>query len=277
MGEIAPASPLTEFGTALGLTATALLFLQFLSSGRYEGISGQVGLDRTMGFHRVAALVLLGFVILHPLFYVAETLFVDANAAWDRLRGMLSSNRLRTGLLALVGIFVVVGFATIRSISFIRYEFWRVTHGTLAIVVAALSLHHALSVGVYSAEFPLRLVWFVFAFAAAVAIFLVYVMRPWRMWREDWRVDRVTPLSAGVWELVLRGPDATRLRFKGGQFVWMTLSPHRPPFHDHPFSIASAATNLPWLRFVIQEAGDYTSGVGKIAPGTRVARNQIPA
>jgi predicted ferric reductase len=271
MGEIAPASPLTEFGTALGLTATALLFLQFLSSGRYEGISGQVGLDRTMGFHRIAALVLLGFVILHPLFYVAETLFVDANAAWDRLWGMLSSNRLRTGLLALVGIFVVVGFATIRSISFIRYEFWRVTHGTLAIVVAALSLHHALSVGVYSAEYPLRLVWFVFAFAAAVAIFLVYVMRPWRMWREDWRVDRVTPLSAGVWELVLRGPDATRLRFKGGQFVWMTLSPHRPPFHDHPFSIASAATNLPWLRFVIQEAGDYTSGVGKIAPGTRVA------
>ena len=150
LGRIAPASPLTEFGTALGLTATALLFLQFLSSGRYEGISGQVGLDRTMGFHRVAALVLLGFVILHPLFYVAETLFVDANAAWDRLRGMLSSNRLRTGLLALVGIFVVVGFATIRSISFIRYEFWRVTHGTLAIGVAAVSLQIAVSVWVSS-------------------------------------------------------------------------------------------------------------------------------
>jgi len=271
MGRIAPASPLTEFGTALGLTATSLLFLQFLSSGRYERISGQVGLDRTMGFHRIAALVLFGFVILHPLFYVAETLFVDPHAAWDRLWGMLSSNRLRTGVVALVGLFVVVGFATIRSSPFIRYEFWRVSHSTLAIVVAAFSLHHALSVGAYSAEYPLRLVWFIFAFAAAVTIFLVYVVRPWRMWREDWRVDRVTPLAPDVWELVLRGPDATRLRFKGGQFVWMTLSPHRPPFHDHPFSIASAATNLPWLRFVIQEAGDYTSGVGKIAPGTRVA------
>jgi predicted ferric reductase len=271
MGEIAPASPLTEFGTALGLTATALLFLQFLSSGRYEGISGQVGLDRTMGFHRIAALVLLGFVLLHPLFYVVETLLIDPNAAWDRLWGMLSSDRLRTGLLALVGLFVVVGFATIRSSPFIRYEFWRVSHGTLAILVAGLSLHHALAVGTYSAEDPLRLVWLVFALTAAVAIVLAYAVRPWRMWQEDWRVDRIAPLSKGVWELVLRGPDATRLRFKGGQFVWMTLSPHRPPFHDHPFSIASAATNLPWLRFVIQEAGDYTSGVGEIAPGTRVA------
>lgn len=271
VGRVAPASPLSEFGTALGLTATALLFLQFLSSGRYEGISGQVGVDRTMGFHRIAAFVLLGFVVLHPLFYVVETLFIDPNAAWDRLWGMLSSNRLRTGLLALVGLIVIVGFATIRSSPFIRYEFWRVSHGPLAIVVAALSLHHAVSVGVYSAEYPLRLVWFVLALAAAVAIFLVYAVRPWRMWREDWRVDRVTPLSTGVWELVLRGPDATRLRFKGGQFVWMTLSPHRPPFHDHPFSIASAATSLPLLRFVIQEAGDCTSGFGKIEPGNRVA------
>lgn len=271
MGGIAPASPLAEFGTALGLTATALLFLQFLSSGRYESISGQVGVDRTMGFHRIAAFALLGFVVLHPLSYMAETLFIDPAAALDRLWGMLSSNRLRTGFLALVGLMVVVGFATMRSSPFIRYEFWRVSHGTLAILVAGLTLHHALAVGTYSAEYPLRLVWFIFAFAAAVAIFLVYVVRPWRMWREDWRVDRVTPLSKGVWEIILRGPDATRLRFKGGQFVWMTLSPHRPPFHDHPFSIASAATNLPRLRFVIQEAGDCTSGFGKIEPGTRVA------
>ena len=74
MGEIAPASPLTEFGTALGLTATALLFLQFPSSGRYEAISGQVGVDRTMGFHRIAAFVLLGFVVLHPVSYTHLTL-----------------------------------------------------------------------------------------------------------------------------------------------------------------------------------------------------------
>lgn len=271
MGGIVPASPLTEFGTALALTATALLFLQFLSSGRYEGISGRVGIDRTMGFHRIAAIALLGFAVFHPLFYIAETLFIDPVAAWDRLSGMLSSSRLRTGLLALVGLIVLVGFATIRSRPFVLYEFWRVSHGMLAILVAGLTLQHALAVGMYSAEYPLRLVWVVFALAAALAICLVYIVRPWRMWREDWRVDRVTPLAEGVWEMILRGPDATRFRFKGGQFVWMTLSPHRPPFHDHPFSIASAATELPWLRFMIRESGDCTSGFGQIEPGTRVA------
>jgi predicted ferric reductase len=73
------ASPLTEFGTALALTAAALLFLQFLSSGRYESISGRVGIDRTMGFHRIAAYVLLGFALLHPLSYTTETLLVDTS------------------------------------------------------------------------------------------------------------------------------------------------------------------------------------------------------
>ena len=91
------------------------------------------------------------------------------------------------------------------------------------------------------------------------------------MWRENWRVDRVTPLADGVWEMILRGPDATRLHFRGGQFIWMTLAPNRPPFHDHPFSIASTASDLPRLRLVIRESGDCTNDFGRIEPGTRVA------
>ena len=51
----------------------------------------------------------------------------------------------------------------------------------------------------------------------------------------------------------------------------MTLAPHRPPFHDHPFSISSAPTELPKLRLVVGEAGDCTNGFGRIKRGTRVA------
>lgn len=270
-GRSEPAPTLGELGTAFGLTATALLFLQFLSSGRYESISGRVGIDRTMGFHRVAAYGLLAFALFHPLSYTADTLVVDPIAAWHRLTGMLASNHLRTGVLALAGLIVLVGVATIRSRPFIRYEFWRLSHGLIAILVAVLTLQHVLTVGTYSANYPLRAVWFLFALVAVIAIGLVYFIRPWHMWREDWRVERVTPVAEHVWEMILRGPDATRLRFKAGQFIWMTLAPNRPPFHDHPFSIASAASDLPRLRLVIGEAGDCTNEFGHVKPGTRVA------
>jgi predicted ferric reductase len=271
VGGIEPATRLNELGTAFGLTAAALLYLQFFSSGRYESLSGRIGIDRTMGFHRIAAYVLLAFALLHPLSYTFDTLLADPIAAWHRLIGMLASNRLRTGFLALAGLIVIVGVATIRSRPFIRYEYWRISHGLLAIIVAGLTLQHALAAGTYSAEYLLRAVWFLFAFMTAAAVGLVYFIRPWRMWREDWHVERVTPLADRVWEMILRGPDATRLRFRAGQFIWMTLAPNRPPFHDHPFSIASAAADLPRLRLVVRESGNCTNEFGHIEPGTRVA------
>jgi ferric reductase like protein/FAD binding domain-containing protein len=222
-----------------------------------------VGIDRTMGFHRIAAYVLLTFVLLHPLSYSANTFLADPVAAWHRLTGMLASNRLRTGVLAMVGLIVMVGVATIRTRPFMRYEYWRVSHGLLAIAVAGVTLHHALASGIYSTGFPLQVVWFLFAVVAVGSLGLVYLVRPWRMWRENWQVERVNPLAEGVWEMILRGPDTTRLAFRAGQFIWMTLAPNRPPFHDHPFSIASAAADLPRLRLVIREAGDCTNDFGQ--------------
>jgi predicted ferric reductase len=51
----------------------------------------------------------------------------------------------------------------------------------------------------------------------------------------------------------------------------MTLHPHRPPLHDHPFSIASAPGDLPMLRLIVRESGDCTRDFGMIALGTQVA------
>ena len=178
MGKTEPVRPLSELGTAFALTATALLFTQFLSSGRYEIISGQIGIDRTMGFHRIAAYVLLAFALLHPLSYAADVLLVDPIAAWHRLTGMLASNRLRTGVLAIAGLIVIVTVATIRSRSFMRYEYWRMSHGSLAIIVAALTLHHVWAVGTYSAEYPLRAIWVLFALLAVVAMGLAICHPP---------------------------------------------------------------------------------------------------
>jgi len=261
----------SELGTGLGLTAAALIFLQFLSSGRYESVSGHVGIDRTMGFHRISAYVLLLFAICHPLIYLAPTIYAEPTAAWHRLTGMLASYRLRTGVVALVGLLVLVGFASIRTGSFVKYEYWRASHGLLAIAVAGLTLHHALRAGTYSNEFPLRLVWVLLAAICLVAISVVYFVRPRKMWREHWRVERVSRLGRHVLEMILRGPSTTKLQFRGGQFMWITLAPNRPPFHDHPFSIASGPAELPNLRLVIREAGDCTNNFASVEPGTPVA------
>lgn len=259
-----------ELGTALGLTAAGLLFLQFLSSGRYESLSGRTGIDRTMGFHRIAAYVLLLFALLHPLAYVAATAMIDPSAALPRLTGMLTSPRLGTGAAALAGLVLLVGLGVLRERVKV-YEIWRASHGLMAAAAAGLTLHHAMSSGAYSPERPLSVIWIGLAVIALGALSTVYFVRPWRMWRQGWRVDKVEPLGDRTWEITLRVPDSDRFDFCAGQFIWLTMAPHRPPFHDHPFSIASAPNELPQLRLIVREAGDCTNEFGRIRPGTRVA------
>jgi predicted ferric reductase len=264
-------APLHEFGTALGLMACALILLQFLSSGRYESLSGRVGLDRTMGFHRIAAFGLLLFAVMHPLGYVAATFATDPSAAWARLTGMLASPRLRSGVVALVGLFLLVALGALRERIGWRYETWRASHGLMASAVAALVLHHAFTAGAYSPEGLLYYYWIAGGTVAAVALLNVYAVRPWRMWRAGWQVESVTPLGSRTWGMTLVSRDRGRFDFRAGQFIWLTLAPNRPPFHDHPFSIASAPSELPRLRLIVREAGDCTNRFEETKPGTRVA------
>jgi predicted ferric reductase len=140
----------------------------------------------------------------------------------------------------------------------------------MAAAAAGLTLHHAMSSGAYSPERPLSVIWIGLAAMAVAALSTVYFVRPWRMWRQGWRVDKVGPLGERTWEMTLRAPEATRFDFTAGQFIWLTMAPHRPPFHDHPFSIASAPKELPQLRLIVREAGDCTNDFGRIEPGTRV-------
>jgi predicted ferric reductase len=153
----------------------------------------------------------------------------------------------------------------------VSYEIWRASHGLMAAAVAGLTLHHAMTSGAYSPERPLSVIWIGLAAIALGALSIVYFVRPWRMWRQGWRVDKVRPLGCRTWEITLRAPDAARFDFSAGQFIWLTMAPHRPPFHDHPFSIASAPNELPQLRLIVREAGDCTNDFGRIEPGTRVA------
>ncbi|HEX4892796.1 MAG TPA: ferric reductase-like transmembrane domain-containing protein, partial [Hyphomicrobiaceae bacterium] len=268
---IEPAGPLQELATGLGMMAAALILLQFLSSGRYELFSARLGIDRMMGFHRISAFALIAFAVLHPLAYVLATAVVDPDAAWSRLTAMVASPRLRSGLIALIGTAGLILFAVFREHWKVRYETWRAMHSIIAVAITVLVLHHAMTVGTYSAEKPVGIVWAVLAFLALVAITTVYVVRPWRMLRERWVVTRAAPSGSGSWEIALRGPDETHFNFEPGQFVWISIAPHKPPFHDHPFSIASSPADLPELRLIVRASGDCTCTFGRIVAGTPVA------
>ena len=268
---IEPESHWSELGAGLAMISGAMFFLQFWSSGRFETLSGRVGIDRTMGFHRIAAVVALLVAIAHPLPPLVPGFIEQPQGALVLLSEMLVRPRLLSGVLSLAGLVVLVGFALLRTRRGVRYEFWRATHGPLAIVVAGLILHHALTNGDYSRAPLPKAVWLLLGGGALLTLFSAYVVRPWRMWRQGWVVELVEPTADHVWQIILRAPQRRAFRFRAGQFLWLTIAPNSPPFHDHPFSIASSPQMLPKLRLIIREAGDCTNAFGAIEPGRRVA------
>jgi predicted ferric reductase len=70
--------------------------------------------------------------------------------------------------------------------------------------------------------------------------------------------------------LTLRPAGHDGLRFQPGQFAWITVG--RSPFAltSHPFSLSSSAETHGSVEVAIKAAGDFTSSVANVDPGTRV-------
>ncbi len=252
---------------AAGVAALAMLLMQFLTSGRFETVSGRIGLDRTMGFHRLAASATLLMIAAHVAFFLFRG--GRPGQALSRLAAYLTGPELASGVAAAgiaVVLFVVARFFRGRGLP---YPVWRLGHGLMATLVAALALHHGIENARLMAD-PLGggAVALVAALALGSLAF-VYVVRPVQAFRHGFRVETARRLTPTVSELVLTAPAGTRFDFDAGQFAWLTVG-RRHTVTDNPFSIASVRQDLPRLRFLIRDAGDMSGAVPGLAPGTPV-------
>jgi predicted ferric reductase len=253
-----------EAGLALGLSALSLLLLQFAHAGRWPLVSGRTAIDVTMRFHRAAAILLLAFVLLHPVAFVTPLLLRDPWQGLARLQAMVASPRMTVGLVAWVALVATVLMALARRL--VAYHVWRLLHGIGGAVAASGAVWHAVSLGVYSGFGPLALLWWAGLGGAVLLLLWSWGWKPWRLATAGWRVSAVSPLGPGYWEVRLSG--GTVPRFAAGQFVWLAFG-RAAPWNDNPFSIASAP-DAGHLGFVIREAGDLTRGIGALPLGLPV-------
>ena len=70
-----------------GIAALAMFLMQFVTSGRYETISGRIGLDRSMSFHRTAAYGAVLMTAVHiSAFLLRGNPVWSLDVIWDRFR-----------------------------------------------------------------------------------------------------------------------------------------------------------------------------------------------
>lgn len=258
-----------ELAGALGMVGFALLLMEFVLSGRFRRISGRIGIDRTMRFHQAMARVLTVLLLLHPFFYLGP---FERQRPWDPTRAetiALHGPGLWTGIAAWLLLGLVVVTAIKRDHLGFRYEAWRLSHGLGSALLAGLAAHHAITLGRYGGEPQLAGLWLALLALALATLGWVYLVKPLLQRRAPYRVTAVRPVAQRSWEVEIAPLGPTRADFKAGQFAWVKLDRGPWSLREHPFTYASAPAELPRMRFLIKEAGDFTNTIGSLEPGAR--------
>jgi predicted ferric reductase len=263
-----------SFGAALvtlaGIAALAMMLAQFVTSGRFEWVAGRIGLDVTMGFHRITGVAVLAMVILHVLAVPFRLGIPAPDRFLSRLQSAVFAPGNTTGVLAFVILALIVVWAISGRGRRLPYVVWRVVHGFGAVVAVGLATQHAIARGDALSAGPVA-VWFAVLWAIALsAMAIVYLLRPRTARAPGFRVTEARRLSPSVVELVVETATRGAFAFRPGQFAWIAFG-GRHTVSDNPFSIASAPEELPRMRFLIREVGDCSRAILGLAPGTPVA------
>ncbi len=255
----------TEVSVGLGFVGLAMLGLQFATVSRFDAVNAPFGLDAVIQFHREISYVAFAFVLAHPaILVVADTDLIEL------LNPVTAPWRARFGLLSIVALVALVVTSLWRKRLRIAYEAWIVAHGLLALIVVVAALAHIALVGHY-VDGPWKVgLWTAMSAAFVVLSVNVRLIKPLRQRNRPWEVVSVHPELGDAWTFTIAPVGHRGITFTPGQFAWIRVD--RGPFspREHPFSFSTSADRTDDVAFTIGEAGDFTSTIGSVEPGTRV-------
>ncbi|MFD2078510.1 3-phenylpropionate/trans-cinnamate dioxygenase ferredoxin reductase subunit [Actinopolymorpha cephalotaxi] len=265
VGRLGPDSMTAELAVAGGLVALSLMVAAMVLPSRIKFLTAQLGIETVLRAHRAVAILAVLFVAVHVVLVVA------ANPKGLRILDLRSAPpRVWAASAATVAIGALVVLAITRRRRNPRYEGWRIVHVVLATVAMVGTALHVLWLHILVDRTLTR--WWFAGLTALMVLLAVYrwAWRPLRMLRRPYVVEEVRPESSSSVTLVLRARGHVGVKFRPGQFAWLKFGGSPFTFEEHPFTIASAATEPARKEFTIKALGDFTELLSGLRPGRRV-------
>lgn len=242
-----------DFSMVLGFAGMAMLGIQFFLTARFSRASAPFGVDIIYYFHRYLAIIAFVFILLH--FIIIR---IDNVEALGSLNPSQASWYMTAGRLSLLLFALLIITSLWRKQLRIHYDEWRMVHIGLTVMAFLLALWHIDGVGYYINAPVKRWFWSGYILFWLSLIVYLRMIKPWMLFRKPYRVTEVRPEHGNTWTLALVPDGHEGMRFKPGQFAWLTL--RQSPWHvrEHPFSFSSSADDSGKLEFTIKELGDFT-------------------
>lgn len=259
-----------NFSVALGFVGLSMLGLQFALVARFQRVAAPYGIDVLLQFHRQIAYVGLAFVLAHPLL-----LFVANPEFLALLNPITAPLRAHMAVLSVIALLVLVALSVWRKRLHISYEAWQLTHGVLAVVVVVAALVHILLVDYYVDELWEKALWILMSAAFVWLLVWVRILKPVQRYRRPWIIETVIPEQGNTYTMVLgrsarSAHNSNGFTFEAGQFAWIMVGQSPFAITQHPFSFSSSAERTDRVSLSVKAAGDFTSQIGALVPGTPV-------
>ena len=253
----------TDFSVALGFVGLTLMGIDFALVARVKTVAEPFGTDALVDFHRQIGYAGLAFVLIH----------VALSAELGKVKSFTPAetpSRVWFGAVAAAALVVLVATSVWRRQMRLSYEIWQVLHAVLAVIAIVAALVHVLLVNYYVDTVWKQVLWSLMTAAFIWLLVWVRLLRPLQIRRRPWTVERIRPERDRTTVLTLRPAGHDGLRFEPGQFAWITVG--RSPFSvtSHPFSLCSSAETSGSVEVAIKDAGDFSSSVATVNPGTEV-------
>lgn len=251
-----------EFGVGLGFVGLAMMGLQFVLTARYNKIGAPFGLDELLQFHAQAGYFAWGFIMAHFI-----VLFSANSDFWEFLDPTVNLPRALALSSVIIAVTALIATTHWREKFGIIYEWWRTSHGVLALFVVFIGTVHIMQVSHYVSEPWQKAVWVSMSVVAIGMLVHNRVWRPYQMKKKPWKLVSITKEVESTWSIVIEPVNHDGIRFRAGQFVWITLGDTPFKLQQHPFTISSAPADKN-IRLTIKALGDFTSEISTLEEGS---------
>jgi len=256
----------TEFSVAIGYSGLAMMALQFGLTARFRYVTEPWGEDVIYHFHRQISLVAVALVVAHPVI-----LFIARPELLVLLNSFTAPWRARFAALSTYALLALVATAVWRTKLRLSYETWHLMHLVLAVAAIAAGIAHMVGWGFYLADPWKRALWIALTFVSLGLLVYVRIVKPLFLLRRPYRISEVRKERGDTWTLEMQPEGHAGLRFRPGQFGWLTVWGSPFKISAHPFSFSSSAAAADGrLAMSIRKLGDFTNQIDGVPVGRRV-------
>ena len=254
-------------GRIMGLWAELFLLVELLLIGRIHWFENLFGFDQLNKVHRWIGYSIFSLLLTHPFFLTIGNAEANGVSFVAQFKDFLANKSyvVLAVISLLLFLYIIFISATVRRK--VHYETWYFTH-LFTYVAIGLALPHQLGTGDLISALPLYY-WYVVNFTVFGLVLVYRFLRPLaRFAYHRFSIHGVVEEAPGVASIYITGRHMERFKFQAGQYANISVLA-RGMWHSHPFSFSSAY-NGEFIRFTIKNAGDYTSKIAMLRPGTKV-------